>query len=321
MDALTPLSGQVAVITGAGAGIGRGHALELARRGARIVVVDRDPAGAETVVEEVRAGGGDAIAHIADVSTPEGGASVSESALDAFGRLDIIVNNAGIVRNGYFEDLAVHDIREILAVHVEAAFYVTQPAWRLLREQGYGRVVFTSSGAGVFGYQGMANYSAAKAAIFGLTRSLAFEARDIDLKVNCILPIATTGILAADPVRDGAKYAAEFTPAGFDPSLVGNRRSPDIPSRIVSMLVSKECPTSGEAYSISYGRFSRVFVAETPGWLAPDVDALSAEDVLSHFAEIADGRRILDFGSLHEEGAYSMSRLMEAEAERAPGFP
>ena len=176
--------GKVAVITGAGGGLGRQHALLLASRGALIVVNDlggavdgggSDASAAQKVVDEIRAAGGEAVANHDSVSTPEGGESIIKTAIDAYGRVDIVINNAGILRDKTFHNMTSEFVDPVIDVHLKGAFNVTRPAWIHMREQGYGRVISTSSAAGIFGNFGQANYGAAKMGLVGFTRVLAAE--------------------------------------------------------------------------------------------------------------------------------------------------
>src|SRR3954449_13004713 len=193
--------GKVAVITGAGGGLGRSHALELAKRGALIVVNDlggsvdgqgASHTAAQKVVDEIKAAGGDAVANYDSVATPEGGENIVKTAVDAFGRIDIIINNAGILRDTSFKNMTKDMLEPVLDVHLKGAFYVTQAAWQPMRDQGYGRIVNTSSGAGIFGNFGQTNYGAAKAGLVGFTRVLAVEGAKDNIKANAIAPVAKT---------------------------------------------------------------------------------------------------------------------------------
>src|SRR5215831_11273998 len=193
--------GKVAIVTGAGGGLGRCHALELARRGARVVVNDvggavdgtgASTSAAEQVVDEIRAAGGDAIANTDTVATPEGGAAIVQCALDEFGRVDAVVNNAGILRDAAFKNVTPELLDPVVDVHLKGAFNVLRHAWPLFREQGSGRIVNTSSGSGLFGNFGQSNYGAAKAGLLGLTRVLSIEGARNNVRVNAIAPIAYT---------------------------------------------------------------------------------------------------------------------------------
>ena len=286
---------QVAVITGAGGGLGREYALLLAARGARIVVNDTggsvtgdgSSAQAATVVaDEIRQRGGEAIADSHSVTSPEGGTAIVDTALGAWGRVDIVINNAGIVRDAPFEDMTPELFEPLLDVHLRGAFHVTRPAWKVMREQGYGRIVNTCSAAGILGAEGMSNYGSAKTGLIGLTRVLAAEGTGHGIKVNAIAPIAYTRMLA---------HSVDTTDKPDDPSaqavldeLVGQylqKLDPALVAPVVAFLAHRECPVSGEIYTVGAGHVARFFVGRTPGFYSP---ALSIEDVRDHLGEIRD---------------------------------
>ncbi len=190
---------RVAIVTGAGGGLGREHSLLLGRRGAKVVVndlggaVDGTGSGqtmADKVVEEIRAAGGEAIANYDSVTTPEGGEAMVKAALDAFGSVDIVINNAGILRDKSFPKLTNEELESVLGVHLRGAFHVSQPAFREMKEREYGRLVFTTSNAGLFGNFGQTNYGAAKAGLVGLSNVLAIEGMKYNIKSNVIAPMA-----------------------------------------------------------------------------------------------------------------------------------
>jgi NAD(P)-dependent dehydrogenase (short-subunit alcohol dehydrogenase family) len=279
------LDGQVAIVTGAGRGLGRSHALELARRGAAVVINDIAPEHADSAVAEIHGAGGRAAASYDTVATPEGARAIVNTALDAFGTVDAVINNAGFMRNGYLEDLTSQGLKDLLGVHIEGSFYVTQAAWPTMREKGYGRVVMTSSAGGLFAMAGESNYAAAKGGCYGLMKALAFEGSLCGIKVNAILPMAATGIVEGDPVPDYEK----FYPAEIGEFLAPLRTTEAV-SPMVAYLASPACAVNSEAYSIGFGRFARVFVGETRGWVTPDLGTLSAEDIATHLDEIRDER-------------------------------
>jgi NAD(P)-dependent dehydrogenase (short-subunit alcohol dehydrogenase family) len=268
--------GKVAIVTGAGGGLGRSHALELARRGARVVVNDLggsvsgdgdDASAAQKVVDEITAAGGEAVANHDSVATAEGGQAIVQAAVDAFGTVDIVINNAGILRDKTFHNMTPELLEPVIAVHLLGAFYVTQPAWAIMREKGYGRVVNTSSNSGLLGNFGQSNYGAAKLGLVGFTRVLANEGRSKGIKVNAIAPVARTRMTEdlLGPLGDKLE-ASEVTPT-------------------VIYLAHEDCPVSGEVYSVAGGSVSRYFIGLTPGWYA---EGHSAEDVRDNFDKIRD---------------------------------
>jgi NAD(P)-dependent dehydrogenase (short-subunit alcohol dehydrogenase family) len=269
-------NGRVAIVTGAGQGLGRQHAIELAARGAKVVVNDLggalDGSGASAgpaaaVVEEITKNGGEAVANTDNVATPEGAQAIVRTALDAFGRVDIVVNNAGILRDKSFKNMAPEEFDQVIAVHLRGSFLVTHAAWPHLREQGYGRVIMTSSPAGLFGNFGQANYSSAKMGLVGLTKTLAAEGAKYNIKVNAIAPIAWT------------RMTEELFPPEYKEKL-----SVELVTPVVAWLVHESNEGTGETYSVGGGRVARVFVAEGPGYTARG--GLSAEDVRDHWSQI-----------------------------------
>jgi NAD(P)-dependent dehydrogenase (short-subunit alcohol dehydrogenase family) len=268
--------GKVAIVTGAGGGLGRSHALELARRGARIVVNDLggsvageggDKAPAQQVVEEIEALGGEAVADGNSVATPEGGEAIVQSAVDAFGTVDIVINNAGILRDKTFHNMTPELLEPVIAVHLMGAFYVTQPAWKIMREKSYGRVVNTSSNSGILGNFGQANYGAAKMGLVGFTRVLANEGRKHNITANAIAPVAKTRM-------------TEELLGGF-----GEKLQPEEITPTVCWLAHEDCPVTGEVYSVAGGVVSRFFIGLTQGWYQT---GHSVEDIRDHFDQIRD---------------------------------
>ena len=266
--------GRVAIVTGAGGGLGRAHALLLAARGARVVVNDvggsvsgegGDAGPAQRVVDEIVAAGGEAVPDTHSVATPEGGAAIVATALEQFGQLDIVVNNAGILRDKTFQNMTPDLLGPVLDVHLKGAFYVTRPAWAHMRERNYGRVVNTSSNSGILGNFGQSNYGAAKMGLVGLTRVLAVEGAKYNIKVNAIAPVAKT------------RMTEELL------GSLGEKIEPATVSPIVAYLAHEDCPVTGEVYSAAGGRIARFFIGLTQGYYNP---ALTVEDVRDHFAEI-----------------------------------
>ncbi|MFI5798705.1 SDR family NAD(P)-dependent oxidoreductase [Streptomyces sp. NPDC051677] len=286
--------GRVAIVTGAGGGLGRQHALLLASRGAKVVVNDvggsvagegRDAGPAETVAQEIRDHGGEAVADTHSVATPDGGEAIVRTGLDAFGRVDILVNNAGILRDALFEDLTLELLEPVLDVHVNALFHVTRPAWRIMRDQGYGRVVNTTSAVGLLGSPRKSNYGTAKAGVAGLTRVLALEGAGHGIKANAIAPIAATRMLTQHlgDTADGRPRHDAATTAMMD-AVVGSL-DPALVSPVVAFLAHEDCPVTGEIYTAGAGQVARFFTGRTRGYHHP---ALSMEDVRDHLAEIRD---------------------------------
>lgn len=266
--------GKVAIITGAGGGLGRSHALELSRRGARIVVNDLggsvdgsggDAGPAAKVAQEINDLGGEAVASTDSVATAEGGKAIVQTAVDAFGTVDIVINNAGILRDKTFHNMTPELLEPVIQVHLLGAFYVTQPAWLIMREKGYGRVVNTSSNSGILGNFGQSNYGAAKMGLVGFTRVLANEGRKYNIKANAIAPVAKTRM-------------TEELLGGF-----GDKILPEEITPTVCYLAHEDCPVTGEVYSVAGGSVSRFFIGLTPGWYK---NGHSVEDVRDNFDTI-----------------------------------
>jgi len=268
--------GRVAVVTGAGRGIGRAYARLLADRGARVVVNDlggsiegvgADAEPASTVAAEIDAAGGAAIADTSDVATPAGAQALVDSAVERLGRIDVLINNAGIVRWAGFPDADVDNLASHLAVHVAGSFNTTRAAWPHMVEQGYGRVVMTGS-TGMFGLPNNLSYAAAKAAVIGLTRSLSTAGAARGIKVNVIAPAAVTRMAG------GSADAAPPMP-------------PELVAPMAAFLAHEDCPVSGEIYAAGAGRFARLFIASTEGYVHLG-SAPTIEDVAEHWATIND---------------------------------
>ncbi len=252
---------RAAVVTGAGGALGRSHALHLADRGLAVVVNDvQDPA---PVVDEVRAAGGRAVGVTAGVDTPEGGRQIVAAALEEFGRLDVVVNNAGILRDKSFAKMTPEMVETVLSVHLHGAFHVTMAAWPHLRERG-GSVVMTSSGSGLYGNFGQANYGAAKMGLVGLTRGLALEGSPVGVRVNAIAPLARS--------RMTEDVLPEELLDRLDPAWV---------SPLVGWLADPACTSTGQVYSVAGGRYARVAVVEGPGVVfdaVPTVEELAESE-------------------------------------------
>jgi NAD(P)-dependent dehydrogenase (short-subunit alcohol dehydrogenase family) len=283
--------GKVAIITGAGGGLGRQHALALASRGALVVVNDlggavdgtgSDKGAAERVVDEIRAAGGEAVADTNSVATPEGGEAIVQTAIDAFERVDIVINNAGILRDKSFHNMSPDLMNPVFDVHLKGAFHVTQPAWVRMREQGYGRIISTSSAAGLFGNFGQTNYGAAKMGLVGFTRVMAVEGAKYNVKANAIAPLALTRMTEDIMGALGDK---------LDPALV---------SPLVTYLAHESCEPTGRVFSVGGGRVAEVFLGETQGWASA---TLTPEDVRNQWSTITDREGYAVPSNLAEETA------------------
>lgn len=280
------LSGKVAIVTGAGAGLGRSHAIALAERGARVVVNDlgaavdgsgSDASRADAVVAEIRAAGGEAVAEHSSVATPEGGRAIVQRALDEWGQVDVLVNNAGNIELSSFAKLDVGEIDRLLDVHLGGAFYVTQPAYRAMLPRKSGSIVFTASGVASFGNLGASVYGAGKGGVLGLLSVLKLEAARHNIRVNAIAPMAQTRMAADANLEEYESVSAE---------AVG----PDLCAAPVVYFASDECELTGEVWSVASGSVARLFVGRAPGYFKnPDREgALTPEDVASHLDEIRD---------------------------------
>jgi NAD(P)-dependent dehydrogenase (short-subunit alcohol dehydrogenase family) len=289
---------RVAVVTGAGGGLGKAYALELARRGAKVVVNDLgvDVAGkgrgssmADEVVKQIVESGGTAVASYDSVATPEGGEAIVKAAIDTFGKVDIVINNAGILRDKSFSKLSPEELEIVLDVHLKGAFFVSQPAFRNMKENGYGRFVFTSSSAGIMGNFGQTNYGAAKMGLVGLSNVLAVEGAKSNIRSNVIAPIATTRL-----TQDLMGGLADVMP-------------PESVTPLVVYLASEACELTHEIFSVGGGYFARIFVGLAPGYFAGKGATLSAEEVEAHIDQILDPEGYIIPRSHDDE----MKRLMK----------
>jgi len=272
--------GRVAVITGAGGGLGRVYALELAKRGARVVVNDfggaRDGAGdgssspADKVVAEIKAGGGEAVANYDNVATPEGGKGIVKTALAAFGRLDILINNAGILRDKGLLKMEPENWQAVLDVHLNGAYHVTRPAFAAMRDQGYGRIIMTTSAAGLYGNFGQTNYSSAKLGLVGFMNSLKQEGQKYNIKVNTVAPIA----------------ASRLTEDVLPPDLFAKLK-PEFVAPIVLYLASEACGETGNIYNAGMGFYNRAAILTGPGTVIGDGKKVpTVEEVADNWKKI-----------------------------------
>ncbi|MEU6140602.1 SDR family NAD(P)-dependent oxidoreductase [Streptomyces sp. NPDC047081] len=275
--------GRVAVVTGAGRGIGRAHARLLAERGAKVVVNDlggsmegdgSDAGPAQKAVDQIVAAGGTAVADTHDVSTPAGGQAIVDTAIENFGRIDILVNNAGIIRYAGLPDIDAENLERHLAVHLLGSFNTMRAAWPHFVEQRYGRIVHTTS-SGMFGMDNNLSYAAAKAGTVGMARSAKLAGAPHNIKVNLIAPAAMTR-MGGGPEEEPAETAPGMP---YMPS--------DAVAPMVAYLAHESCPVSGEIYTAGAGRFARLFIASTEGY-AHEGGAATVEDVAANWDAIND---------------------------------
>jgi NAD(P)-dependent dehydrogenase (short-subunit alcohol dehydrogenase family) len=281
--------GRVAVVTGAGRGLGRAYAQLLASRGAKVVVNDAgggldgdgvDAGPAERVVAEIAAGGGDAVACTASVANRQGGEAIITTALEHYGRIDILVHNAGNVRRGSLKEMSYEDFDAVLDVHLRGAFNVVRPAFPIMCEAGYGRIVLTSSIGGLYGNHNVANYAAAKAGVIGLSNVAALEGAAEGVRCNVIVPAAVTRM------AEGIDTSA-YPPMGSE-----------LVAPVVGWLAHESCSVTGELFIALAGRVARAVIAESPGvcrasWTIEDVgshlDAIRYVDAPLIFPVVPDG--------------------------------
>jgi NAD(P)-dependent dehydrogenase (short-subunit alcohol dehydrogenase family)/acyl dehydratase/putative sterol carrier protein len=286
--------GRVAIVTGAGGGLGRVYALELAKRGAKIVVNDfggaRDGAGsgsttpAQKVVEEIRAASGLAVANYDNVATVEGGEGIVKSALDAFGTVDILINNAGILRDKSILKMEPETWQAVLDVHLHGAYHVTKPAFAVMKEKGYGRIIMTTSAAGLYGNFGQTNYSAAKMALIGFMNTLKLEGAKYDIKVNTVAPVAASRLMA-----------------DIIPPEILEKMKPEFVAPLVLFLASEKCPETGRIYNAGVGFYNRAAVMTSPGAVIGDGKKVPAvEEVGAAWEKIVSIKGAREYGQLND---------------------
>ena len=280
---------KVAIVTGAGGGVGRCHALELARRGAKVVVNDlggsaegsgHSDTPAQKVVDEILAAGGEAIANYASVSEEQGAASIVQDAINKWGRIDIAINNAGILRDKSFSKVSMEDFRKVIDVHLWGSIYVTKAAWPQMIAQQYGRILMTTSSSGLFGNFGQTNYGTAKMGVIGLMNSLKQEGAKYNIRINAIAPVAATRLTEA------------LMPEDMKKALQPNTVTP-----AALYLCSEDAP-SGMILQAAGGNYQRIAIVESKGRnLGPDA---TAEDIANYFSDITDLT-----GARHKDSAVS----------------
>ncbi len=297
--------GRVAIITGAGAGMGRCHARELAARGAMIVINDLGSAldgsgnaksAADSVVEEIVGAGGKAVANYDSVSTPEGGENIIKTALDAFGRVDIVVNNAGIVRDHSILKMTEGEWDSVVDVHLKGTYCVTKAALPVMREQNYGRILFTSSGVGLYGNFGQANYASAKMGMVGLMNVLKQETSKFNIKINTIAPNAATRMTS-----------------NLFPQEVADLLRPEYVTSLVVFLVSENNNDNGMIFNCFGGWYSRTVVLCSQGVLLGDGKRdISAEEISDNWNKITATENLRPLGSIAESFGYIAPLLKNA---------
>ncbi len=283
---------RVAVITGAGSGLGRSHALFLASRGAKVVVNDLggaiDGSGASTsagekVVAEIKAAGGEAIANADSVATSEGAASIIQSAIDNYGQIDILINNAGNLRDKSFAKLQPEDFDAVVDVHLSGSAYCTLAAWPHMKEAGYGRVVMTTSSAGLFGNFGQGNYAAAKMGVYGLMNALKHEGRKFNINVNTLAPMALTR-MTEDIMSDKIKPLVK----------------PEFVTPIVAWFCAEENTTSGDVVEAGAGYYAKVQIVEGAGVVLGAGEIPTPELIQENYDKITDMSQAAAFDSAND---------------------
>jgi NAD(P)-dependent dehydrogenase (short-subunit alcohol dehydrogenase family) len=291
---------QVAIVTGAGRGLGRLYALELARRGAAVIVNDlggtmygegADVSVADEVVAEIEGAGGVAVASHDSVASPEGGEAIVRTAVERFGRLDAVVSNAGIFNSIAFDELSPDDWRRMLSVHLDGGFYLSQPAYQVMKEQRYGRFVFISSSGGMFGQPWESHYAAAKAGLVGLSNVIAIEGAEHGILSNTVLPFGFSRMVT-ETVGD----PEALKQIGFLDVI-----KPELVVPMVVFLASRACEFSHQNYSACAGRFARVFIGLGEGWFAEKDSNPTAEDIQAHLSEVSATEPFTVPGSIFEE--------------------
>jgi NAD(P)-dependent dehydrogenase (short-subunit alcohol dehydrogenase family)/acyl dehydratase/putative sterol carrier protein len=307
--------GRVAVVTGAGGGLGRVYALEFAKRGAKIVVNDlggaRDGSGkgskspAQKVVEEIKAAGGVAVANYDNVATPEGGERIVKAALDAFGTLDILVNNAGILRDKSIIKMEPETWQAVLDVHLGGAYNVTRPAFAVMKEKGYGRIIMTTSAAGLYGNFGQTNYGAAKMGLVGLMNTLKIEGAKYNIKVNTIAPIAASRLMA-----------------DIIPPEVLEKMKPGFVAPLVLYLASEGCPVTGRSYNAGVGYYGRAAVMTSPGTVIGDGQKIpTLEEVGAAWERIQSLDGAKEYGQLADQMGDMLNAFAAKPAPAAAATP
>jgi NAD(P)-dependent dehydrogenase (short-subunit alcohol dehydrogenase family) len=302
MDDRFGIEGRTALITGAGGGLGRSHALLFAKYGANVVVNDlggaSDGSGsgttmAEQVVAEIKAAGGNAVANFDSVSDADGAENMVKQAVDAFGSIDIVVNNAGILRDKSFMNISIDDWDIVFAVHVKGAYLVTKAAWPFMREANYGRIIMTSSASGIYGNFGQANYSAAKMALVGLGQTLAIEGAKRNIRTNIIAPLSLTRLTE-----------------DLMPEAVHGFIQPEAVSPLVVYLCSEDIDANGDLFEVGAGAFCRVHKARAKGLTIKPGGEITVEDVADGWSSVTNMDGAVALGSIAESTQATLKHCM-----------
>lgn len=297
----TRFDDRVAVITGAGGGLGRAHALLLAGRGAKIVVNDlggsfdgegSDATPAQKVCDEIKAAGGEAVPNYDSVSEWDSAQKIIKTAIDTYGKIDILINNAGILRDKSMMKMDIVDWDLIIAVHLSGTFFCTKAAFPFMREAGYGRIVSTSSAAGLYGNFGQTNYAAAKLGIAGMMNSVKLEGAKYNIKANTLVPVAGTRLTAT-----------------VMPPQVVDQIKPEFVSPVVAYLVSEGCELSGAMMVAGAGYFSRAAIMEGPGYFFDDPAAVTVDDIAAKLSEITTLEGAAEYDSVQAQTGRALSHL------------
>ena len=295
--------GDVVVVTGAGGGMGRCHALELASRGARVIVNDlgghpfgggEDPGLAEQVVAEIRSAGGEAVANTESVSTVEGAASLTEQAMDEWGRLDAVVANAAILRDKPFDEMSIQDFDDVIDVNLRGVMRVFHPAYKVMKANGGGRLVAVTSSSGLVGARAQANYGAAKSGLLGLTRSIALEGGDVGIKANLLAPGAL-GTRMHTAMVEAATFHADASADLVQNEAAAAYLKPERVSPMVTVLTHPTCPVTGQILCSWGGWFGRFGVSVNRGWAKKGGEA-TADDLVENWERVVDEASARDAG-------------------------
>jgi len=302
---------RVAIVTGGGAGLGRIYALELAQRGAKVVVNDlggaRDGSGggsqgpADKVVDEIKALGGEAVANYDSVATVEGGENIVKTALEAFGTVDIVINNAGILRDKSFLKMEPENWHSLLDVHLNGAYHVSRPAFAVMKEKGYGRILMTTSAAGLYGNFGQTNYTAAKMGVVGLMNTLKLEGEKYNIKVNTIAPVAAS------------RLTEDILPPDFLDKL-----KPELVAPMALYLVAEQCPVSGNIYNVGMGCINRAAIVTGPGAVVGNGKEIpTPEQLLGHWEKITSLKNAREYQNVTEQIGDLLAAFSQPAADTA----